>query len=359
MYPCQPAFRTRIATTALLVALSLAAACGDSPTQGNGGGQPAPQPTQPATVAAVQVWPDTLTLLATGGHRRVDAIARTGAGDVLQGRAVSWTSSDVTIATVDASGNVTAHQPGRAWITATVDGKTGRARVDVVPVTVDSIVLGQAWMQVQWGTVRQMGATLFAADGRVLYDRAIGWTTSDSSVATVDALGRVTGIAGGRAWITATSEGRTARAEVVVPETKTLTLGTAAGRVLPATVLDTVYDEGQGRRRRVRVVATAGTLSLHSRGGTYEQRVVLRTHERLGTCTEWGSCIWYVDEIVTERVVSDHGDLLYNAFTGEPIFESRAVENWDYYAQAAPEDGLTVWQALPGTDAVLPWLYRL
>jgi hypothetical protein len=265
----------------------------------------------------------------------------------------------VTIATVDASGNVTGHQPGRAWITATVDGKSARARVDVIPVAVDSIALAAPWMDVQWGTVRHMGATLYAADGRVLSDRAITWTTSDSSVATVDANGRITGIAGGRAWITATSEGRTARAEVIVPMVKTLTLGTAAGRELPAMVLDTVYDEGEGRRRRVRVFARQGTLALHSRNGTYEQRVVLHVHERLGTCTEWGSCIWYVDEIVTGHVVSDHGELLYNVFTGEPIFESAVVEDWDYYAQAAPNDGFTVWQALPGTGAVLPWLYRL
>jgi hypothetical protein len=356
-------FRTRIATAALLTGLSLAAACGDSPTAGSGGnGNPRPQQPQqpqPDGVAQVLIAPDTLTLLATGGHRRVDAIARTGAGQVLQDRIVGWASSDVTVATVDASGNVTGHQPGRAWITATVDGRTAQARVDVLPLTVDSIALGQAWMQVEWGTVRQMGATLFAADGRVLYDRAVTWATSDSSVATVDAVGRITGIAGGRAWITATSEGRTARAEVVVPITKTLTLATAGGRVLPTAVLDTVYDEGQGRRRRVRVVVMAGTLSLHSHDGTYEQRVVLRTHERLGTCTEWGSCIWYVDEIVTDRVVSDRGDLEHNVFTGEPIFVSSDVKGWTYYAQQAPGDGFTVWQVLPGTDALLPWGFRL
>jgi hypothetical protein len=352
--------RTRIHTAALLLGLSLAAACADSPTGSSGGPRPQqPQQPQPDAVAQVLIAPDTITLLELGGHRRVQATARTAAGREVEGRTASWSSSDAAIAVVDASGNVTGIKPGRAWITAAVDGKTAQARVDVLPLTVDSIALGQTWMQVEWGTLRQMGVTLFAADGRVLYDRAITWTTSDSTVATVDAAGRITGISGGRAWITATSEGRTARAEVVVPLTKTLTLGTAAGRVLPATVLDTVYDEGQGRRRRVRVVAMAGTLALHSRSGTYEQRVVLRTHEHLGTCTEWGSCIWYVDEIVTERVVSDHGNLLYNVFTGEPIFESAVVEGWDYYAQAAPNDGFTVWQVLPGTDARLPWLFRL
>jgi hypothetical protein len=354
--------RKRIAFSALLLGLSLAAACGDIPTEqggGNGGGKPGPVVTDSGAVASVRIAPDTVTLLAQGGHRLVQAVVRNRYGATLQDRTAAFSSSDAAVATVDASGNVTAHRPGRAWITASVDGQSAQARVEVLPLTVDSIALGQAWAQVQWGTVRPMAVVLFAADGRMLEDRPVAWATSDSSVATVDAQGRITGIAGGRAWITATSEGRTARAEVVVPMVKTLALGTADGRDLPATVLDTVYDEGEGRRRRVRVVAMSGMLGLHSRDGTYEQRVTLRLHERLGTCTEWGSCIWYRDEIVTQSVVSDRGNLLYNVFTGEPIFESTVRPGWDYYAQNAPNDGFTVWQILPGTEVYLPWLYRL
>lgn len=354
--------RKHIASSALLMGLFLAAACGDSPTEaggGSGGGNPGPVVTDSGVVASVQISPDTLTVLSQGGHRVVQATARNRYGATLEGRIISFASSNAAVAVVDASGNVTAIRPGRAWITASVDGASAQARVDVLPLTVDSIALGQTWAQVEWGTVRPIGVVLFAADGRVLEDRAVAWATSDSSVATVDVQGRITGIAGGRAWITATSEGRTARAEVVVPMVKSLTLGTADGRDLPATVLDTVYDEGGGRRRRVRVVAMAGMLGLHSRDGTYEQRVTLRIYERLGTCTEWGSCIWYRDEIVTQNVVSDRGDVLYNAFTGEPIFESAVYEGWDYYAQRAPADGYTVWQTLPGTEARLAWLYRL
>lgn len=351
-------YRSSLRTTALLLGLSLSAACGDTPTHNSGDGGPAPVPTPPAAVSTVQVTPDTLTLLATGGHLRVDATARAADGAVLGDRWASWTTSDATVATVDAAGNVTGHLPGRAWITGTVEGRTARARVDVVAVTVDSIALA-ARMDVPWRTTRQLAVTLYAADDRVLQDRAVEWTTSDPAVATVDGTGRVTGVAGGHAWITATSEGKTARTEIVVPLVRAMTLETAAGRALPATVLDTVYDEGKGRRRRVRLSATEGRLALHSRDGTYTQRVVLRIHERSGTCTEWGSCIWALDETVTERVVSDHGRIESNVHTGEPIFVSDSMTGWTYYAQDAPADAYTVWQGLPGTGAVLPWLYRL
>lgn len=351
----------RIASTALLMGLALAAC--DSPTEsGSGGGRPNPGPdtATSSAVASVQVSPDTLTLLAVGGHRRVQATPRTAAGAALQGRIVTWTSSNVTVAVVDASGNVTGLQPGRAWITATVDGTSARARVDVLPLTVDSIAFASPWVQIQWGTARYHGVHLYAADGRPLHDRAITWSTSDSSVATVDATGRITAIAGGRAWISATSEGRTARAEVIVPDVKVMTLGSADGTALPAVVFDTVHDEGQGKRRHVRVTALEGRLSMHSRLGEYQQRVVLRVATRNGACTDWGSCIWEAEETVEERVVYDRGDIRYNLFWGsEPVFASALVQDWVYYAQSAPNDALMVWQGLPGTGAVLPWVYRL
>lgn len=355
--------RTRITMTALLMGLSLAAAC-DSPTGSNGGsGSPRPQPQQPATVASVLVSPDTVTVLELGGHRRVQATAYAAGGAVLEGKVAHWSSSNESVAVVDASGNVTGIQPGHAWITATVDGRTAQARVDVLPLTVDSIAFASAWVQIQWGTARYHGATLYAADGRVLADRAVTWTTSDSSVATVDASGLIRGIAGGRAWITATSEGRTARAEVIVPDVKVMTLGTADGRALPALVHDTtIIGEGEGQARparHVRVTAVEGRLSLHSHLGRYQQRVVLRVAEREGSCTTWGSCIWETETTVTERVVTDQGELQYNVFSGEPIFASSIVKDWAYYAQTAPGDALMVWQVLPGTNAHLPWVYRL
>jgi hypothetical protein len=355
--------RTRIQTTALLAGLGLfAAACGDSPTESGGGGRPAPQqpaPQQPTGVASVEIAPDTFSILAVGGHRMVQVTARGHEGAPVTGRPIAFASSNVTVATVDASGNVTGHQVGRAWITVTVDGRTAQARVDVVPVTVDSVALGARWMEVQWGTRGTIAAIVYAADGRVLYDRPVTWTTSDSSVAVVDVYGQIHGIAGGRAWITATSEGKSARAEVIVPAVKVMQMRAADGGALPGFVRDTVVDEGGGNLRRMRVQVVSGTLSMHSRLGTYEQRVTTRVYERRGSCTEWGSCIWSADETVQERLWTDHGLILYNAFTGEPIFESTATEGLSYYAQDAPAHGLTVWQGVPGTGIRLPYLYGL
>jgi hypothetical protein len=351
--------------------LFLFAAC-DSPTATRGGSpvprqptpqQPSPQqpgtPQQPTGVASVEIAPDTLTVLAAGGHRVVQAAARGHDGAVITGRWIAYTTSDATIATVDASGNVTGHQTGRAWITAAVEGKTAQARVDVVPVTVDSVALGAPWIEVQWGTRRPLAAIVYAADKRVLYDRPVAWSTSDSSVARVDAFGQITGVAGGRAWITAASEGRTARAEVIVPALKVMHMRAADGAAIPRVVRDTIVDEGGGSRRRVRVEVVSGRLSMHSGLQTYEHRVATRVYERRGTCTSWGSCIWEMDEAVQERVWADHGAIELNAFTGDPIYVSRATPGLDYYAEAAPNNALRVWQGVPGTSVRLAYLYSL
>lgn len=352
---------TSLRTAALLLALSLAAAC-DSPTRPNGGGAGGPidpVPADPPAVASVQVAPDTLTLLAVGGHRRLSATLRAANQQEITGRTIEWASSDLAVATVTADGHVVGHNPGRATIIARSEGKVGQAQVQVLPLTVDSLAVSQRWMEVQWATSRPLSATPYSADGRVLWDRPVFWSTSDSSVATVSTGGQVTAQGGGRAWITATSEGRTARVEIVVPMVKEMSLSSAGGRTLPAVLVDSVQREGYALRR-VRVVAVQGTLSLHSRTGEYQQRVVVRRYERLGTATEWGSQIWEMEErLVGEEVVYDRGRMEYNVFTGEPIFVSTVREGWTYYAQSAPQDALTVWQALPGTGPVRDWEYRL
>src|SRR2546429_6406417 len=68
---------------------------------------------------------------------------------------------------------------------------------------------------VRVGQTAQLTAVPLDAHGTPLAGRAVTWATSDSSVASVT-TGQVVGRAAGRATITATSEGRTGTAGVVV-----------------------------------------------------------------------------------------------------------------------------------------------
>ncbi len=91
------------------------------------------------------------------------------------------------------------------------DGGTGLAVPAVATVTVtppSSTIAPDATVQLQ--------AVIQDADGATLADREITWSSSENAVATVSSAGLVTGVAGGSATITATSEGKSGTAGVLV-----------------------------------------------------------------------------------------------------------------------------------------------
>lgn len=166
-------------------------------------------PPPPAAVAHVAIIPDSL-VLDVGGSADLDAVAYDAEGHVLTGRAVTWTTSDSTVATVGAGGTVTGVSPGSTQVRATVEGVSGAAAVRVreparaavarVDLTPDSLVL-------QPNQTEHFIATAYDADGHVLTGRAVTWSSSDSMVAVVGTGGAVTAVRPGRARISATVEG--------------------------------------------------------------------------------------------------------------------------------------------------------
>lgn len=85
------------------------------------------------------------------------------------------------------------------------------------PVAVMAVTPADA--TVAAGESVQLAATPQDSAGSPLENRAISWSSSDPSVATVDANGLVQGMSGGTATITATCESRTATASITVTGT--------------------------------------------------------------------------------------------------------------------------------------------
>ena len=118
-----------------------------------------------------------------------------------------WSSSAPAVASVDASGLVTALAPGKAVISAyTTQGETLTCTVTVTSeigkVTLDADVL----------LLHSIGS-----QQDLIPAVALQWTSSDPSVAVVDADGTVTAVADGKAIVTVrTPEGRSAGCAVYV-----------------------------------------------------------------------------------------------------------------------------------------------
>ena len=119
--------RTLIRLSAALAGVALVWACGgDSSTA-----PPTPEPARPATLT---VSPATADLTALGATVQLTAEVRDQNARVMAGATVTWSSGDTSVATVDASGLVTAVGNGTAMITASAGSASGSAVVVVEPV---------------------------------------------------------------------------------------------------------------------------------------------------------------------------------------------------------------------------------
>ena len=133
--------------------------------------------------------------------------ASTGTGSL------SWTSSNNSVATVDANGNVTAVALGTANITASQNGMSATC-----VITVAGISLNKTSTKILIGGTEQLTATVYPS-------ASYTWTSSNPAVATVSSTGLVTAVAKGTTTITVTTEdgGYTASCTVRVGVRKTVT----------------------------------------------------------------------------------------------------------------------------------------
>jgi uncharacterized protein YjdB len=113
---------------------------------------------------------------------------------------LTWLSSDSSKATVDSTGRVTGVAAGTTNITATYGSLLSNSSVVTVPpVThiLTSIVLSPASASVSIGSMTQLTATCKDQNTNTMTCPTLTWLSSDSSKATVDSTGRVTGVAAG------------------------------------------------------------------------------------------------------------------------------------------------------------------
>lgn len=120
---------------------------------------------------------------------------------------LTWSSSNPSVATVDANGLVTAVAEGQATITAKTNDASGVSAtcvitVEKVVVLVGEIVLDQTVAELEVGNTLQLTASVLPADAD---DATVTWSSSDETLATVSASGLVEALAVGEVVITATA----------------------------------------------------------------------------------------------------------------------------------------------------------
>lgn len=167
----------------------------------------------PPPVATVSVSPSSLDLdFAETGQ--LTATARSAAGAVIPGVSVNWTSASTAVATVSSSGVVTGRGGGTTTVTATVEGISASATVHVNPPPFDRIEVRPSSAELNVGATLTLQAVGIGPAGEVPVTAS--WSSSSTSIATVNGSGVVTGVAPGQAGITATLGAFQATAQIYV-----------------------------------------------------------------------------------------------------------------------------------------------
>lgn len=164
---------------------------------GGGGGNPT------VSVTGVTLTPTTLSLATSA----TAALTATVAPATATNKAVTWTSSNPAVATVNTSGVVTGVAAGSATITVkTQDGgftATCAATVTNTTIPVTGVTVSPPSISVAAGSTSALTATVSPANATT---KTVTWTSSSPTIATVSASGVVTGVAPGSATITAKTQ---------------------------------------------------------------------------------------------------------------------------------------------------------
>jgi uncharacterized protein YjdB len=223
-------------------------------------------------VVSVTVSPPTASV-QVGQTVQLTGTPRDAGGSPLSGRAVTWTTSNASIATVNASGLVSGVAPGSATITAMSEGQSATAAITVTAVPVASVAVTPATASMAVGQTVQLTATPKDASGKPLSGRIVTWATTNAAVATVNGSGLVSGVAAGGATITATSEGQNGSAAItvtVVPVASvTVTPSTASAQVGQTVQLTATPKDAGGSPLSGRVVTwTTSNTSVATVNGS-------------------------------------------------------------------------------------------
>ncbi|HYW32555.1 MAG TPA: Ig-like domain-containing protein [Gemmatimonas sp.] len=300
-------------------------------------------------VAVVELLPAT-TSVEAGATIALSARVLDANGGPVTVRALNWSSSNTSIATVSSTGVVTTRAPGDVRIAASAFGKSATATISVTARSVASVVVTPATVSMRVGVSAPLQVQTLDVDGVPLLGRAVSWASGNGAVATVNTAGVVTGVSPGAATITATSGGRAGQVAVTVtlPPVQSVsvtptrdTIGVGVERVLTVVLRDALGAAVTGRAvawnssnvgiasvSSVGVVTgvSAGTTTItassEGRAGVATLVVLARLASTVTLTPASGTLIVGGSQQLIAQITDDQGNLL----TGRPIqFSSDAT----------------------------------
>lgn len=115
---------------------------------------------------------------------------------------ISYSVSDDTVLQVSSAGVLTALKEGSATVTASLPNGSSDSQDVTVITLIDTITVEDDYIKLKPGSTKNIAVTIAPADS----PEKLIWTSSDTSIATVDDKGVVTGIKNGTVTVTCASQ---------------------------------------------------------------------------------------------------------------------------------------------------------
>ena len=180
------------AFSALLFSLLLGSCGGeDTPT--------APTPTPTPVATSITLSATSLSFSSLGETSQLSATVKDQNEATMSGASVTWSSSSASVATVSSTGLVTAVANGTTTITATSGSASANSNASIQQVAVSITLSPDSLVFAAPGDTATVMATILDAGGSEVTSPNLTWSSSDTTTATVDSSGVVTGVASGPA----------------------------------------------------------------------------------------------------------------------------------------------------------------
>jgi Bacterial Ig-like domain (group 2) len=123
------------------------------------------------TVAVVYVAAPQVRVIS-GDSEQLSAVGRDSTGNAVNTSSITWSSNNKAVINVDSSGMVTAGALGIADVTATINGRQGILRLQVLPKRIDVTPANQA---IKFGTQQQFSAVAYDSHDQPITSATFAW----------------------------------------------------------------------------------------------------------------------------------------------------------------------------------------
>lgn len=195
----------------IVIAIALAACS-------SGGGNPAPVGERPGPITSILMSVDSLNL-RLGDTAVLTATPRDASGRTVDGASIAWSVDKPAVATVTGAGQVEAIGVGTTPIKARAGNVEASIQLTVEPSDtriVATVDIYPATGVVAEGQSIQFSAIARDANGHIIGGRGERWASGDSTIASVEPLGRTTGLRAGLTTVAVQIDGITASAAIRV-----------------------------------------------------------------------------------------------------------------------------------------------